>query len=122
MCRACVNQLAKKQCPICNACFAGSQLKPMPFVQGMVWRLRVKCRQHEDGCDWTGELGVDSRNLKEHDAACPLKLGSCSQCDQSVRRGDIQKHQLSQCPERQFIRRAQRLRGVGLASVRAASS
>jgi hypothetical protein len=100
MCRACVNKLVKKECPMCNACFASSQLKPMPFVQGMVWRLRVKCCQHEDGCDWTGELGVDGRNLKAHDAVCPLKNVNCDQCYQSVIRCDIKLHQQRKCRER----------------------
>jgi hypothetical protein len=88
MCRACVNKLAKKEYPMCKASFARSRLKPMPFVQGMVWRLKVKCRQEDDGCDWTGELGVDGRNLKAHDDTCSRKPVKCDQCDQSV----IQRH------------------------------
>ena len=74
----------------------------MPFVQGMVWRLRVKCRQQEDGCDWTGELGIDGRNLKAHDDACSRKPVKCDYCKLLVIRSDIHSHQ-QHCAERQFL-------------------
>jgi len=102
MCRACVNKLAKKECPTCKVSFANIRLAPNPFVQGMVCQLRVKCCQHDDGCDWTGELGADGRNLKAHDAICPFKLVSCALCARSMPAADFNAHD---CPHSQFTHR-----------------
>jgi hypothetical protein len=85
---------------MCKSSFAHAQLSSNLFVQGMVWRLKVKCRQSEDGCKWTGELGIDGRNLKAHDASCSFKTVSCSQCEQEVKRADLPKHPF-ECPERE---------------------
>jgi hypothetical protein len=86
---------------MCKASFAHSRLASNPFVQGMVWQLRVKCLQHELGCAWTDLLGTDGRNLKKHDAACPFKAVKCSLCGLEVKRANCMTH-ASACKHRQF--------------------
>ena len=46
----------------------------------MVWRLRVRCVQHDKGCGWQGQLGTEMRELKAHDDACQFKEAICLDC------------------------------------------
>jgi hypothetical protein len=101
MCRVCVKRLAKKECPQCKRSFVHANLRSNLFVQGMVWQLRVKCRQHDYGCRWTGELGVDGHNLTAHDADCPFKLVECNVCYTIMSRIILADHP-TQCPMRQL--------------------
>jgi len=66
----------------------------------MVWRLRVRCLQHDKGCGWQGQLGTDWRNLKAHDAVCPFKPATCPLCDKVCTAEEKSDHAKS-CPLRQ---------------------
>jgi len=98
MCRACVDKLPKQECPSCKATFSRRPLRVNYFVQNAVCQLRVKCLQHDSGCRWTGELGMDGRNLIAHDNVCPLKSVNCDLCKHSMPRTDFGAHRLN-CPK-----------------------
>ena len=80
VCRDCLTkvQVRSTDCPVCRQSFADSKLASQHFVQSMVWQLRVRCVQHDKGCEWQGQLGTDWRNLKAHDSVCPFKPVTCS--------------------------------------------
>jgi len=98
MCGACIERLPKRECPVCKAAFQRYQLPDNHFVQNAVCQLRVHCLQHDSGCDWTGQLGMNGRNLTAHDANCPLKRVSCDLCEHSMLRCDFDAHRQS-CPK-----------------------
>ena len=103
MCRSCVAELRRgsSKCPTCRASFASSRLTSQPFVQSMVWQLRVRCVQHDKGCGWQVQLGVEARNLLAHNAVCTFKAVSCPLCNETHLLKDTQQHQAS-CPRRQL--------------------
>ena len=101
VCRDCLTkvQVRSTDCPVCRQSFAHSKLASQPFAQSMVWRLRVRCVQHDKGCGWQGQLGTEMRELKAHDAVCPFKTATCPLCDKVCSVEEKSDHAKS-CPMR----------------------
>ena len=102
MCRDCLEQARSHSslCPLCRTSFAQSKLASQPFVQSMIGQLRMRCVQYQKGCDWQGQMGLDGRNLKAHDAVCPFKPATCPLCDKVCTAEEKSDHAKS-CPLRQ---------------------
>ena len=59
--------------------------------------LKVKCKNNEHGCQWTGEL----RFLEEH--SCDYTSVQCpNRCQASVISRNLSEHLEQQCPKRQY--------------------
>lgn len=101
-CKACLHQscdssLRYARCPVDNTWFDTQRdVFEDNAVRREVLCLTTQCHQHEDGCEWTGEL----RQLKEHDTACPMVPVPCPrECGDRPWRGELQAH-LVTCPRR----------------------
>jgi len=101
-CRSCLEQARKrkKECPQCRAPVSSRCLEqPNGFVQREILQLHVKCMQAGRGCEWSGTMGADHRNLREHYAVCGYHKARCQACEQDVLRKDVPQHP-QQCPAR----------------------
>ena len=103
--RAVAEQLPTKgkPCPMCNK-------TPLRTTNDLsfkreVRQLKVRCSNKSAGCEWVGELGELDNHLKPGsvegqchfvDVECPL------QCDQRVKRRDLNHHKSKQCAKRPF--------------------
>ena len=112
-CKECLNRyfgnnVAIKCCPTCKQ--TGLSKKTMrsdAFVLRLINALKVKCRlnhQNKDKsceikCEWIGSLG-DLQNHIENN--CPLLDVTCSDCDESMKRYELHKHD-KKCPEKDIL-------------------
>ena len=61
-------------------------------------KLKVYCRNQEEGCVWEGELC----DAQTHHDSCPYRQVGCpNQCTEAVRSMDLQQHLETQCPKRE---------------------
>ena len=100
-CGACLEPLKKDKdsfsCPICRAELTSVRVFPDNAIKRHVMSLKVKCDEHESGCEWQGEL----RQLDDHPDHCQFVLLSCSLgCGKNAMRRDMDNH-VKMCPRRE---------------------
>lgn len=89
----------------CLSCFHGTQKRcPSCKKQNLVHvdqasdraikDLKVKCNNHQEGCEWTGEL----RDLQGHLTSCAEAKVYCDKCSAPLIRRNEQQHSDSECP------------------------
>jgi hypothetical protein len=105
-CLACItNHLKNKtDCPVCRQsldCFIIGNASINSYVQHEIFQQSAKCPFSENGCTWTGELGVDHRNYQAHAKICTYDFVKCSLCDQNVILSHMDDHCLNVCTRRQ---------------------
>jgi hypothetical protein len=72
-------------------------LESNTFVARQISQQKVKCLNHGGGCEWTGELGMEEKNLADHMQVCEENEFSCPRCSQSVKVSDAQMHGDEDC-------------------------
>ena len=73
----------KTECPTCQEPNLLSDARLNKHLQREIYDLKVRCKHHEAGCQWVGEL----RDLKDH-------------LDPDKRRRAMKHHKLHVCPKR----------------------
>jgi len=98
-------QLRKKQplrCPNCRTPFSEQDLANVNAAhRNAINRRTIKCKCHEDGCPWTGQVGYEHRNVRKHEEKCdyvprPCRLG----CGVNVTAATREEHETNACPRR----------------------
>ena len=95
-------QRDQKPCPLCKEPL---QAVPDKFFRRKVKELQVRCPKKGAGCGWVGELG----NLDQHlgddslEGECQyIEIACPNLCGGRVQRRDLDGHNESLCPKRQF--------------------
>lgn len=64
-------------CPICRTHLSPSDHYEDKRMAREIGELKVKCCYSEDGCSWSGELGVENAGLKKHMDECDFHTVKC---------------------------------------------
>ena len=110
-CESCLNkwfdrQRGKQSCPHCRAEGEGFNHMINKNLRSEVNQLKIRCCHHEDGCQWTGELGALKAHLESESGCgfvrveCPNK---CVLLDGTMLRKDIKKHLAHDCYLRPYV-------------------
>jgi len=89
-------------CPNCRTPFSEQDLANVNAAhRNAVYRRTIKCKYHEDGCPWTGQVGYEHRNVRKHEEKCdyvprPCRLG----CGVNVTAASREEHETNACPRR----------------------
>ena len=111
--------LTDKCCPTCRSGIEStSQSK---FLLRQLLQLRMKCKNQDKGCKWTGELNYytkhrhttceytllkcqhcndvkfERRNKQKHEDVCEMYPMLCEMCNKYIKRKEYQKHCESEC-------------------------
>lgn len=102
-CKKCIDEWViryrKTQCPVCNAKFHRNGLKPAPsVVREMLSSLRVKCPNHQRGCQTTFPFENSGNRQREHLKECQYQSDVCT-CGQTVIRAHKISHVETECPD-----------------------
>ena len=117
-CESCLNRWfkkqAKKSCPHCRAQGSTFNYVINKGVRSEISQLKIKCTNHSEGCEWSGELG-DLESHLESDYGCDYVVVPCpnkcrkhttSRCFystvHSMMRKDLYEHLDSECYLRQY--------------------
>ena len=94
-----------RSCPACDKVMTSSSVVPDSNSARMIAKLKVRCPQAVKGmpCTWTGEFGVEGKNLAAHATSCPFEMGTCphSGCDKQMLNNQISDHR-KECIYRPF--------------------
>ena len=101
VCRECHKRIiasGKTECPTCRGPNLLSNARLNRHLQREIYDLKVRCKYHEAGCKWVGELRDLTGHLDPVKRKCvlPCSFG----CGQRVRRCAIKHHKLHECPKR----------------------
>ena len=81
----------------CSSCLDGREGKPASVNKTEIEKLRVVCPFRQQGCDWSGTMGLVVAHVEKCDL-CPV---SCSLgCGHSSERKYSKRHETEDCPER----------------------
>lgn len=109
-CESCLKEWFRKQrgkesCPHCRAEGAGFNHVIHKGLRSEISQLKIKCRNHEEGCKWKGEIG----ELEAHLTSCGFVAVKCSnkckdQYDKPLVlcRKDMKKHLNLECDLRPY--------------------
>ena len=81
----------------CSSCLDGGEGKPMAMNKTEIEKLRVVCPFRQQGCKWSGTMGLVVTHVEKCDlcpVCCPLGCGHSSQ------RKNSKRHEQEECPER----------------------
>ena len=81
----------------CSSCLDGGEGKPMAVNKTEIEKLRVVCPFRQQGCKWSGTMGLVVTHVEKCDlcpVCCPLGCGHSSQ------RKNSKRHEQEECPER----------------------
>jgi hypothetical protein len=102
-CRDCINPYFEKhkKCPISQNRLNKKNLKQVLFVQTMLNKYKIFCKNRNKNCEWTGTLSLLAQHLDEE---CEYQLVRCWQpeCSATVPRNEHDSHMKS-CPFRKVI-------------------
>ena len=81
----------------CSFCLDGGEGKPASVNKAEIEKLRVVCPFKQQGCHWSGTMGLVLAHVEKCDL-CPI---SCSLgCGHSSERKYSKRHENEECPER----------------------
>ena len=81
----------------CESCLDGGEGRPATTNKTEIEKLRVVCPFRQQGCDWSGTIGLVVSHVEKCDlcpVSCPLG------CGHSSKRKDLKRHEKEDCPER----------------------
>ena len=81
----------------CSSCLDGGEGKPATVNKTEIEKLRVVCPFRQQGCKWSGTMGLVVTHVEKCDlcpVCCPLGCGHSSQ------RKNSKRHEQEECPER----------------------
>jgi hypothetical protein len=69
----------------------------MTFLHRQISQQSVYCMHREAGCTWTGELGMDEKNLSNHAQRCKYRETECPKCGEHMLVAETKKHTEMEC-------------------------
>ncbi|KAG8001203.1 TNF receptor-associated factor 6 [Nibea albiflora] len=96
-CKNCIEKSIRdtgQRCPVDNEMLSEEQLFPDNFAKREILSLTVRCPN--SGCAEKMEL----RHLENHLARCQFATVPCLQCQQSVRKSNLEEHRTAECQRR----------------------
>ena len=96
-CQQCIQRIIddQKPCPLCNK--ADFVVILDKKTERKILDLQVKCRKHQNGCDWVGEL----RSVDQHCDRCTYAEVDCpNSCGELVQRRLLPSHLEDKCSKR----------------------
>ncbi|XP_076439481.1 TNF receptor-associated factor 6-like [Babylonia areolata] len=103
-CKSCITRVAGDKpwgrCPVDKTALRRSeQLFNDVAMRREILSLKVKCKNSNEECTWTGEIRDSEKHLKE----CPMENVQCPiGCQATLRRGQMTEHK-EECPQRTVI-------------------
>ena len=97
LCRKCRDRLLstnKVECPTCRESNALSDARVDKYFLRRVNSVTVRCKYHNEGCEWVGEVRYLQDHLDRCAIACPYDCGNYS------RRVKMKEHKTLHCPNR----------------------
>lgn len=98
-CQPCIQRIIddQKPCPLCNK--ADFIVILDKKTERKILDLQVKCRKHQNGCEWVGEL----RSLDQHCDTCTYSEVDCpNSCGELVQQRFLSSHLEEKCSKRHF--------------------
>ncbi len=98
-CQPCIQRIIddQKPCPLCNK--ADFIVILDKKTERKILDLHVKCRKHQNGCEWVGDL----RSLDQHCDTCMYTEMDCpNSCGELVQRRLLSSHLEKKCSKRHF--------------------
>lgn len=99
-CSECLKPLIRDgrfSCPVCRTELNESDTFLNNFWKRTILSLKIRCDQHEVGCEWIGEL----RQQDEHNMECGYVEQACpNDCGEKLKRKDMDKHKIHTCHRR----------------------
>jgi hypothetical protein len=95
-----------RSCPVCRMSFSKlrknfpSQRNINTFIQHEIYQQTTKCQYAENGCAWSGQLGVNNQNYLAHYNACANCFVECKNCKQRVLLSSMEDHSNNNCVAR----------------------
>ena len=90
-CEKCISQLRDLICPTCRTSI--EELSTLHFINQLVWNKNIRCPHHDEGCTWTGTIGIQERNLKEHLKLCSWGgFKKCEMCSVYICKSEEKDH------------------------------
>ena len=106
-CESCLNQWFTRQCKqSCPHCQAEGEAFNHVIHKGLrseVNQLKIRCSNHGEGCQWTGELGALKKHLESYDGCsfvvveCPNKCFTLKRKIKVMKRIEVHKHLIQVC-------------------------
>ena len=111
-CETCLNKWftrqGKESCPHCRAEGEGFKHVINKSLRSEVNQLKIKCSNHGEGCQWTGELGKLKKHLESAENGCDFALVECpNKCNafcgvRTMKRKDVCNHLTQSCHLRPY--------------------
>ena len=106
-CKKCIEEWVKRhrktQCPVCNAKLLPKDLTPAPSVfREMLLSLRVKCPNHQQGCQTAFPFENWEKRQTEHLRECQYEADVCT-CGHRVIRAHRNSHIENECQEKKVL-------------------
>ena len=82
-CKGCIEPIyhGERKCPICQE--PGFKIMPDRDIERRIKELKIRCANHQKGCDWTGKrVNHDNHLLKQcdyHSVDCKLEVFGCKE-------------------------------------------
>ena len=97
-CKKCYHRVKRAQCPVCNQVHTAT---PDNFNERKVKNLKVRCLNHNEGCEWVGSLGEELQHRTKQDG-CRYETMECPNgCGETIKRTTRQDHFIK-CPNRPY--------------------
>eukprot|EP00808_Paulinella_micropora_P032084 g24928.t1 len=93
------NRNGAKTCPTCRGPL---ELSPCRLVNSLISKLNLRCKNHQDACDWTGKVAQYEKHLVScsfEPASCPFGCGGAAtkrkrgEENKAILRGQLEQHQ-----------------------------
>ena len=98
MCKGCLMKCCEtsETCPMCRTRIGNKYFKDTRSDRE-IKNLKVYCDNQENGCDWTGEVRVIEKHLKE----CAYQK-ICKDCGKTILKLKMKTHLSDECPMRDY--------------------
>ena len=102
-CESCIRRNSTKPCPMCRH-------RPLKFKDASrdfinrLYSAKVWCPNKKHGCTWAGKLATVEYHLYPYQSAintdgCIYHAVTCKYCHLELLRGNLLKHEISECPQ-----------------------
>lgn len=97
-CRSCLEAapVEQRKCPECRVPIKLSACPSNVFVARHIASLKMRCPNHEAGCNAVLTPGQDNKYLTQHETECEHAAVVCNQCNAKIKRMEKASHKCAQ--------------------------